>query len=46
MKIIIMQDVNDMVLNGMSASEIQEIINMNTFSGLRAELQLNEWKRV
>lgn len=41
------KDVNDMVVHGkMKASEVREIIDRNTFSGLRAELQLNEWKRV
>nr|AIA18986.1 Unknown Function [uncultured bacterium] len=41
------KDVNDMVVHGkMSMSEVREIIDRNTFSGLRAELQLNEWKRV
>jgi hypothetical protein len=41
------KDVNDMVIHGkMSMNEVREIIDRNTFSGLRAELQLNEWKRV
>jgi hypothetical protein len=41
------KDVNDMVVHGkMKSSEVREIIDRNTFSGLRAELQLNEWKRV
>jgi hypothetical protein len=41
------KDVNDMIVNGnMSANDVREIIDRNTFSGLRAELQLNNWKRV
>jgi hypothetical protein len=41
------KDVNDIVIHGkMKASDVREIIDRNTFSGLRAELQLNEWKRV
>jgi hypothetical protein len=41
------KDVNDMVVHGkMKSSKVREIIDRNTFSGLRAELQLNEWKRV
>jgi hypothetical protein len=41
------KDVNDMVIKGgLSANHVREIIDMNTFSGLRAELQLNKWKRV
>lgn len=41
------KDVNEMVTDGkMSAVEVREIIDRNTFSGLHAELQLNNWKRV
>lgn len=41
------KDVNDMIVHGkMKPVEVREIIDMNTFTGLRAELQLNEWKRV
>jgi hypothetical protein len=41
------KDVNDMVMNeNLSPSNVREIIDRNTFTGLRAELQLNEWKRV
>jgi transcription elongation factor Elf1 len=41
------KDVNDMILHGnLSADHVREIIDRNTFSGLRAELQLNNWKRV
>jgi hypothetical protein len=41
------KDVNEMITDGkMTANEVREIIDRNTFSGLRAELQLNEWKRV
>lgn len=41
------KDVNDMILHGnMTAAHMREIIDRNTFSGLRAELQLNEWKKI
>lgn len=41
------KDVNDMILHGgMTPAMVREIIDRNTFSGLRAELQLNNWKRV
>lgn len=41
------KDVNEMITDGkMTSNEVREIIDRNTFSGLRAELQLNEWKRV
>lgn len=41
------KDVNDMIVHGnISPAIVREIIDRNTFSGLRAELQLNNWKRV
>jgi len=40
------KDINDMVLSGMSASVILDIINAHTFSGLSAMLEFNQWKRV
>lgn len=40
------KDINDCILSGMTSKHIQEMINTNTFSGLRAELQLNNWKKV
>nr|AIA11070.1 Unknown Function [uncultured bacterium] len=41
------KDVNDMIMHGnLSPAHVREIIDRNTFSGLRAELQLNNWKRV
>jgi hypothetical protein len=39
------KDINDMVLAGKSPSEIQDVINRNTFSGLKAVANLNSWKR-
>ena len=40
------KDVNDMVLNGMSRSEVHQMIVENTYSGLSAELRLTQWKKI
>jgi len=40
------KDINEMILSGMSQSDIQNIISSNTFSGLRAQVKFNSWKKV
>jgi hypothetical protein len=40
------KDINDMVLSGMSAEDVQETIKTRTYKGLQAKLALNEWKRI
>ncbi len=40
------KDVNDMILNGLTASHIQGIIDTNTFNGLQARLRLNAWRKI
>jgi len=41
------KDVNDMITQGgMTPSNVRDIIDMNTFSGLSATLRLNDWKKV
>lgn len=40
------KDINEMVMNGKSPGEIQQIISNNTFNGLMAQLRFNSWKRV
>ena len=40
------KDINDMVIKGLSESEIIEIINRNTVYGLSAKLQLMEYKKI
>lgn len=40
------KDINDCILKGYTASEMQNIIDQRTFKGMRAELELNEWKIV
>jgi hypothetical protein len=44
---ILYKDVNDMIrYQNMTGSQIAKIIDENTYSGLRAEMELSKWKRV
>ena len=38
------KDINDMILNGMTADEIKDVIDNNTYSGLQADFILSQWK--
>jgi hypothetical protein len=40
------KDINDMVLDGFSPDEIQDIIDNNTFVNLRAKMEFVNWKKV
>jgi hypothetical protein len=40
------KDINDMILSGMNAEDVQASIRSNTFTGLQATVALNKWKRV
>ena len=40
------KDINEMILNGISSDEIQEIIDSNTFRGIEAITKLTFWKRI
>ena len=40
------KDINDMVIHGMTKEQIQAIIEEHTYSGLRAEFELNNWRKV
>jgi transcription elongation factor Elf1 len=40
------KDINDMVIGGMDADEIQAIISNNTFNGLMAKAKLSEWRKI
>jgi len=40
------KDINDMVLNGLSPNIIEDIINKNKFSGLKAKMALSDWSKV
>jgi len=39
------KDINEMIMNGLTSSEIKSIIDNNTFSGLAAKLKFMQWKR-
>jgi len=39
-------DINDMILSGLSSADIKLIIDNNTYSGLDGKLQLSEWRKV
>ena len=39
------KDINEMILAGLSKENITQIIHENTFQGLEAELEFNEWRR-
>ncbi len=40
------KDINDMVLSGVSAKVIEDTINKNKFSGLKAKMALSDWSKV
>ena len=43
---IVSKDINDYILTGATSSEIQSIIDKNTFQGLRAKLEFERWRKV
>lgn len=43
---ILEKDINDMIKFGFTPEGIEEIIRVNTFSGLQALTKLNYWKRI
>lgn len=42
---IVANDINDMVLSGFKAAEIQLIIDQNTYQGLQGTLELSHWRK-
>ena len=40
------KDINDAVIAGLSSEFIEHIIKTNTFQDLKAQLRLNQWKKV
>jgi hypothetical protein len=40
------EDINDMILDGMTKKQIMEIIKKRTFKGLMAKLEFNKWKKM
>lgn len=45
-KSIAEKDINDMILSGISSDELISIIQSRTFSGLKAKLEFNSWKKI
>ena len=45
-KTINQKDINDMILNGLSANIVEQTINENKFSGLSAKMALSDWSKV
>jgi hypothetical protein len=41
-----LKDVNDIIMSGMSKSEVMNIISKNTYSKLSALTKLSYWKKV
>ena len=39
-------DVNEMIMNGMSTSKVEDIISKNTYNKLSALTKLSIWKKV
>lgn len=39
------KDINDMIVAGYDSEQIINIINKNTFEGIKAKIKLNAWKR-
>ena len=40
------KDINDMIIAGNTSAKIQTIISNNTYCGLEALQQINDWKKV
>lgn len=40
------KDINDMIVSGLTEKDVLDIINNNTFKGLTALLEFNDWKAV
>jgi transcription elongation factor Elf1 len=40
------KDINDMISSGRTSSELVDVINKNTYSGLSAKAKLMSWKRI
>jgi hypothetical protein len=39
------KDINDLIISGMTKSEVMQLIEQNIYSGLFAKLKLNQWKK-
>ena len=45
-EMMVEKDINDMILNGFSPDEIQDIIDKHTYQNLRAKMEFINWKKV
>lgn len=45
-EMITCKDINEMVLDGLTPEDIQDIIEQNTFVNLRAKMEIINWKKV
>ncbi|MFN4975331.1 MAG: DNA primase [Bacteroidota bacterium] len=45
-KSILQKDINDMILSGIPSANLISLIESRTFSGLSAQLEFNQWKKV
>jgi transcription elongation factor Elf1 len=39
------KDINDLIISGMTKSEVMQLIEQNIYSGVFAKLKLNQWKK-
>jgi hypothetical protein len=39
------KDINDLILNGWNSGEVHHLLNKQSFQGLRAELEFNQWRK-
>jgi len=40
------EDINDIIKLGFTSDELMELLRARTFSGLRAKLELGQWRKV
>lgn len=45
-KDIVQKDINEMIMNGYTNSDVMFIIDQNTYNGLRANMELNRWSKI
>jgi hypothetical protein len=40
------KDINDMIMNGFEKEMLQDLIDVNTFTGLKLQLNLSKWRKI
>jgi transcription elongation factor Elf1 len=43
---VVGKDINEMIMNGLTPDEVQDIISNNTYISIQAQLKFNMWKKV